>query len=157
MIVSCPNATIIAVTVLDMTTVRRTLVLATLTTCAAAVLSGCGGGTAESSAPEAASDSTSVAAKTTATSAPGSRIFAVADNPDLAADYLGYLKSINQNVADSDKAVHQAGEICTALDAGKPLTQVREEWVPVLTDNSVDYYIIGAITRYCPDHENVLN
>ncbi|MFZ2173568.1 MAG: DUF732 domain-containing protein [Rhodococcus sp. (in: high G+C Gram-positive bacteria)] len=137
---------------------RRTLALTALTVCSAAVLTACGGD-AEKSSPEttpaAAAESAEV--RTTAASAPGSRVFAVADDPDTAADYLAYLKSMNLPVADGETAVHQAGEICTALDAGKSLDTVREQWASTLTEDGVYYYIIGAITRYCPDHESVLN
>jgi hypothetical protein len=134
---------------------RRTLALTALTLRSATFLAACGGDSADSAAPE--SSTTSAAARTTAASAPGKRIFAVADDPATAADYLTYLRSMNQNVTNDETAVHQAGEICTALDAGKPLDRVREEWTPMLTADGVYYYIIGAITRYCPDHEGVLN
>nr|WP_271212870.1 DUF732 domain-containing protein [Rhodococcus wratislaviensis]GLK39639.1 hypothetical protein GCM10017611_65100 [Rhodococcus wratislaviensis] len=132
---------------------RRTLALTALTVCSAAILTACGGDS-DTAASETTSASASVAARTTA---PGSRVFSVADDPQTAADYLAYLRANNQTVTDDDLAVHQAGEICTALDAGKPLDQVREEWTPMLTNDGVYPYIIGAITRYCPDHENVLN
>ncbi|MCQ4121760.1 DUF732 domain-containing protein [Rhodococcus tibetensis] len=133
---------------------RRTLALTALTVCSATILSACGGDSTDSAAPESSSTS---AARTTADTAPGKRIFAVADDPATAADYLAYLKSMNQNVTNDETAVHQAGEICTALDAGKPLDRVREEWTPMLTADGVYYYIIGAVTRYCPDHEEILN
>ncbi|MFC9833089.1 DUF732 domain-containing protein [Rhodococcus sp. NPDC127530] len=136
---------------------RRTLALTALTVCSAALLTACGGDSDTAAAPETTSASASVAARTTAATAPGSRVFSVADDPQTAADYLAYLRANNQTVTNDDLAVHQAGEICTALDAGKPLDQVREEWTPMLTNDGVYPYIIGAITRYCPDHENVLN